>query len=372
MSDTATRKCKTCNAILPITQFHRGKGYIGGRHPNCRTCRGTKRPDFSDVRVENLTLVQQGKARCNKCREVKSVADFIRSASTKTGYMNSCRKCYRVQMRPAGVERTRRLRLEAISRYGGRCFCCGEWRYEFMAIDHINGGGNRERKTNAYGPGDGFVKWLKRSGWPAGFRIACHNCNSSFGWYGSCPHSSASSFDELYAERAEEVARKKLFSEGLKRCSVCKAIRPVGEFIAIARSADGLRGVCKPCEKTASGKRRDAAVHGWTRETYLAASRKANRRLRLEAIDRYGVSCACCGEVRPEFLHVDHVDGGGNAHRRSLGVSSIPRWLKSRGWPPGYRTLCANCNLSLGFYGRCPHQGTSTPVHAKMEHPKEA
>jgi hypothetical protein len=288
------------------------------------------------------------------------------------GYRQECDECGYVRCRPIWREARRRLRLEAIARYGGRCFCCGEGRHEFMAIDHTNGGGSKERKAKLYRPGNGFIVWLKKNGWPTGFRIACHNCNSALGSHGYCPHSSkASSFDELYAERAEDVERGKLLAAGRKRCSICKAAKLVGDFIASARSDDGLRGVCKPCEKTSDGVRRDAGAHGWTDEMRVVAARKHNRKRRLEALDRYGTSCACCGENHPEFLQTDHVDGGGTKHRASTGAANLLWWLKSKGWPDGYRTLCANCNLSLGFYGYCPHKGTGGRVRDKMQVSKE-
>ena len=37
-------------------------------------------------------------------------------------------------------------RLQALAHYGGECACCGEKRTEFLAIDHINGGGIKHRK----------------------------------------------------------------------------------------------------------------------------------------------------------------------------------------------------------------------------------
>jgi hypothetical protein len=36
--------------------------------------------------------------------------------------------------------------------------------------------------------GRAFFAWLKRQGWPEGFQVLCHNCNSSKGYYGYCPH----------------------------------------------------------------------------------------------------------------------------------------------------------------------------------------
>lgn len=83
------------------------------------------------------------------------------------------------------LDRARALRLAAITHYGGRCECCGETRFEFLAIDHRNGGGSEHRRREVKGP---IERWLKRHGYPEGFRVLCHNCNGAIGYYGVCPH----------------------------------------------------------------------------------------------------------------------------------------------------------------------------------------
>lgn len=80
----------------------------------------------------------------------------------------------------------RKLRFEVLDAYGGCCECCGEDNHEFLGIDHINGGGTQHRKET--GAGHAFNQWLKRNGFPEGFRVLCHNCNLSYGFYGYCPH----------------------------------------------------------------------------------------------------------------------------------------------------------------------------------------
>src|SRR3972149_5036103 len=50
-----------------------------------------------------------------------------------------------------------RWRLAALDAYGGRrCRCCGETTLQFLAIDHIYGGGNRHRKSLT----TNFYRWL--------------------------------------------------------------------------------------------------------------------------------------------------------------------------------------------------------------------
>jgi hypothetical protein len=80
------------------------------------------------------------------------------------------------------------LRRTALVRYSGdppHCTCCGEKELVFLAIDHIGGGGGQHRKTmNA----STIYTWLKREGYPDGFRVLCHNCNMATRWNRPCPH----------------------------------------------------------------------------------------------------------------------------------------------------------------------------------------
>lgn len=92
-------------------------------------------------------------------------------------------------------------------------------------------------------------------------------------------------------------------------------------------------------------------------------SRDGQRRARIEALTHYSggtPKCACCGETHIEFLAIDHIAGGGNRHRESIGMGkgrggSLAFWLRKNGYPEGYRVLCHNCNMAIGHYGYCPH-----------------
>ncbi len=89
--------------------------------------------------------------------------------------------------RERGRQKAAALRAEVLAAYGGVCVCCGEVQQEFLSIDHINGGGNAERRQ--YGGGTAFYRHLKRAGYPKdGYRTLCHNCNLSRGFFGYCPH----------------------------------------------------------------------------------------------------------------------------------------------------------------------------------------
>jgi hypothetical protein len=83
------------------------------------------------------------------------------------------------------------------------------------------------------------------------------------------------------------------------------------------------------------------------------------QRARLKVLAHYSggsIRCACCGQDKLPFLALDHVDGGGAAHRKAIGSGdTFHRWLIKNDFPPGLQVLCHNCNLAKSAYGSCPH-----------------
>lgn len=45
-----------------------------------------------------------------------------------------------------------------------------------LTIDHINGGGTKEREKNKIPSGQAFYTWLKKNGYPDGYQVLCMNC----------------------------------------------------------------------------------------------------------------------------------------------------------------------------------------------------
>jgi hypothetical protein len=127
---------------------------------------------------------------CSTCKSSKASDAFLQC--------QTCREKTRLYMRRwratnnehstrymRNWQRSRRERV--LEHYGGHCACCGESEYEFLALDHIEGGGEKHRAE--VGQGSRMIDWILKSGFPDGFRILCHNCNQAIGYYGECPHS---------------------------------------------------------------------------------------------------------------------------------------------------------------------------------------
>lgn len=81
---------------------------------------------------------------------------------------------------------------------------------------------------------------------------------------------------------------------------------------------------------------------------------------RLLCIAHYSnnkMCCSCCGETEYMFLEIDHTNGGGNNHRKSIGKDRIESWLIKNNFPKGFGVLCCNCNKGKHLNGGiCPHK----------------
>jgi hypothetical protein len=82
-------------------------------------------------------------------------------------------------------------KLRVVEGYGSRCSClgCTETRWEFLTIDHIEGGGNEDRRTTLMA-GAKLYGWLIRNNYPRGkYQLLCYNCNCARQTNGGvCPH----------------------------------------------------------------------------------------------------------------------------------------------------------------------------------------
>lgn len=82
----------------------------------------------------------------------------------------------------------RKFRQECLDFLGGKCQCCSEETYEFLAIDHVSGGGSMERKMIT---SQQLYRKIVKEQISEGYRILCHNCNMAIAFYETCPHINA-------------------------------------------------------------------------------------------------------------------------------------------------------------------------------------
>jgi len=100
-------------------------------------------------------------------------------------------------------------------------------------------------------------------------------------------------------------------------------------------------------------------VHFYLVEHNRSANNRRHNELRMKALIAYSgprPHCECCGEDHVEFMAIDHINNNGKEDRKRFKGFGMLRWLEKNNYPSGYRVLCHNCNLALGFYGYYPHQ----------------
>ena len=140
---------------------------------------------------------------CTNCKQIKPATfEYFNYGNKRTQRLESwCRDCRRQKTRTwfktndESVKQKRRTEAEAnrllvLQHYSRSpipfCWCCNESALQFLAIDHMNGNGREERKQ--YQSSTSFYKNIIARNFPKGYRVLCHNCNSSYGLYGYCPH----------------------------------------------------------------------------------------------------------------------------------------------------------------------------------------
>lgn len=133
-----------------------------------------------------------------------------------------------------------------------------------------------------------------------------------------------------------------LYQQGLKKCYHCTTIKPLTDF-TISKKGSSVSG-----------------RSSWCRACHRKDGNEFYQRIKLEAFRRYSVtpypSCCCCTETITQFLCIDHINGGGNAHRKEVGTGiGFYRWLRRNEFPEGFQTLCHNCNHAKWAYGACVH-----------------
>lgn len=109
-----------------------------------------------------------------------------------------------------------------------------------------------------------------------------------------------------------------------------------------------------------------ASARAWyhrNKDSHKEKTKARNMARRMRALSHYSngtMACACCppqSNMPVEFLCIDHLDKRPRGFPKLGGGGySLYLFLERSGYPPGFRVLCHNCNLSLGFYGYCPHQ----------------
>lgn len=97
------------------------------------------------------------------------------------------------------------------------------------------------------------------------------------------------------------------------------------------------------------------------REKVALATRNWTQRVKRASLAAYSGNppyCVCCGEKEMVFLTLDHINNDGKQHREQIRTYATAQWVRKNGYPPGFQTLCFNCNCGRAKTPDkiCPHK----------------
>jgi len=184
--------CSRCQAVKPRDQFptRRGSGKIT-RPRMCSECRNRadrekslrwaeRNPEAARLRYK-VYEQRHNDVRRARWHEDPAYREQNKLAAKRWRGRNSDK--YLPKLR----RRHQEMRQAVIEMYGGSCACCNESTWEFLSIDHVNGGGSQARKA-----GESVAalrrKLLSHGSPHPDYQLLCHNCNAALGHYGYCPH----------------------------------------------------------------------------------------------------------------------------------------------------------------------------------------
>lgn len=149
----------------------------------CKKCLITK----PTTEFYNNTWNKKPASRCKECVLKLGRIWWSKNREARNAQKASYRAKYPEKIKQFNYNWRRRQRDTVLEHYGKFCACCGEDTYEFLSLDHINGGGTVERKAVINKAGS-FYHWVIKQNFPDHYQILCHNCNLAKGFYGKCPH----------------------------------------------------------------------------------------------------------------------------------------------------------------------------------------
>ncbi len=166
-----TKKCTVCNTTKPIELFTVNRLYHDGHTTVCKECRNKKTRDRYGNDVEYREKIRErNKIASEKYRKKEGFISWRNRSNENLE-----------KHREAGRKRIKINKYEALFHYSNgelKCACCGESHFDFLTIDHINGGGYKHKKENKLA-GNNFYVWLRNNCYPEGYQVLCMNCNWS-------------------------------------------------------------------------------------------------------------------------------------------------------------------------------------------------
>ena len=220
MAAEATKQCRICEVVKPLSKFHKNTNYTGGHMNTCADCRNASRRQPKEI-------LPEGFARCTRCLQIKASGEFpVRLYRKKNGLASWCRQCNRDFTKENPLNTilnssrhtdkskgmyndqkfiTFSFLMQLYSHQKGCCWYCGRtlvYGLEVHRYQHPDGL-TIERKDNKLGHNQDNVVF------------ACHRCN-----FERCDRYTFDEFVELINQRRKAQLDAHLVAQQLSKLTI--------------------------------------------------------------------------------------------------------------------------------------------------------
>jgi hypothetical protein len=125
---------------------------------------------------------------CHRCEKTLPLDHFYPNKAQADGLGTACKECQKARNREYRQRHAARLyekevaaklaiKLEVFSHYSPEVKCqrCGFSDLRALSLDHINGDGAEQRRSNS-ASGTQYYRWVRDNGYPADLQVLCMNC----------------------------------------------------------------------------------------------------------------------------------------------------------------------------------------------------
>ena len=270
---------------------------------------------------------------CSKCNVVKSFDEFSRNSSTPSGRRSNCKSCANEYTRVRNATPEQKVKRR-------------EWDRIQRNRPGVKARKDEQNKVRYSRPEVKAQITKQMKVLRDRYR---QDCFGHYGWACACCDKTVERFLTIdHVGGGGNNHRKEIGGKNMYRWLV------VNNFPA------GFRTLCSSCNAGThlNGGLVCPHVQVMPVSTNVTRNTLLNRTLKLEMQAAYGGKCACCSEMQPLLLCLDHVNNDGAQSRKTEAKEQLWNRLKQEGWPTGdYQLLCWNCNDSKSWNGRgiCAH-----------------
>jgi hypothetical protein len=147
---TSTKKCPSCGAVKPVTDFGRNQSLGDGLSFYCLSCnRERNRAWYRERRrslgkeVRDHSWIPDGFRWCPSCQQPVAHEDYVRNVNQASGFGSQCKACKSIADSASYFYRRYKLTQDAVQAIrvaqDDRCAICGDPEPQHLDHDHVTG-----------------------------------------------------------------------------------------------------------------------------------------------------------------------------------------------------------------------------------------